>query len=82
MERPSAAFCNGKYRILEDFYDAEFLEHKTLEKKKTSKNGEYQADELDDSLIENNHEENSYPPNIKLMVSGETMCWRKVRRIL
>ena len=25
LERPSATFCNGKYSILGDFCDAEFL---------------------------------------------------------
>ena len=29
---------------------------------KSSNTGEYQPDELDDNLIENNHEECSYPP--------------------
>ena len=83
MERPSASFCNGKYSKLDDFCYAEFLAHDILEKK-PSKNDEYQPDELqpNDNLIENNHEECSYPPNIKLIVSVETMYCRKVRRIL
>ena len=53
----------------------------TLENK-PSKTGEYQPDELDDNLIENNHGECSHPKNTKLMISGKTMCCRKVRRIL
>ena len=55
-KRPSATFCNGKYSILHDFCYAEFLAYYTLENK-SSKTGEYQPDELDDNLIENNHEE-------------------------
>ena len=43
---------------------------------------EYQPDELDDKLIENNHEECTYPKKIKLIISGETKRGRKVRRIL
>ena len=40
------------------------------------------VDELDDNLIENNHEECSYTKKPKLMVSKETILCRKVRRIL
>ena len=47
--------------MLEDFCYAEFLAYYTPENK-SSKTCEYQPDELDDSLIENNHEECSYPP--------------------
>ena len=44
---------------------------------------EYQPDELDDYLIENNHEEFIPPPKkSKLMISGEKMRCSKVRRIL
>ena len=50
----------------------------------------YQPDELDFNLIENSHEEATYPApyiptppkKIKLMISGETMQCRKVRQIL
>ena len=34
---------------------------------------ENQPDELDDILIENNHEECSYSQKIKSMISGQTM---------
>ena len=61
MEIPNATFCNGKYIILDDLCYAEFLAYYTLENK-PNKTGEYQPDELDDNLIENNHEECSYPP--------------------
>ena len=61
MERPNATSCNGKYSILDDFCYAEFWAYYTLENK-PSKTGEYQPDELDDNLIENNHEECSYFP--------------------
>ena len=81
MERPSATFCNGKYSIVDDFCCVEFLAYYTLENK-PSKNRGYQPDEFDDYLIENNHEECFYPTKIKLMISGETMRRRKVRRIL
>ena len=39
---------------------------------KSSKTGKYQPDELDYNLIENNHEECSYPKKVKLIISGET----------
>ena len=81
MERPNATFCNGKYNILDDFCYAEFLAYYTDENKQ-SKTGEYQPDELDYYLIKNNHEECSYPKKIEFMVSGETMGYRKMRRIL
>ena len=81
MERQSAAFCNEKYIILDDFCYANFLAYYTLENN-SNKTSEYQPDELDDNLIENNHEECPYPPKIKLIISGETMRYRKVRRIL
>ena len=75
MERPSATLCNGKYIVLNDFCYAEFLAYYTAENK-TSKTCEYPPDELDYKLIENSHEEGSYPKKIKLMISGETtsMC--------
>ena len=58
-------------------------ERKILVKhQKVSKYYELIVDELDDNLIENNHEECSYPKKPKLMVSRETMLSRKVRRIL
>ena len=81
MERSNVTFCNGKYSILDDFCYAEFLAYHTLENK-LSKIDEYQPDELDDDLIENNHEECSYPLKIEFMISGETMLCRKVRLIL
>ena len=63
MERPSATFCNGKYIVLNDFSDAEFLAYYTLENK-SNKTCEYQTDKLNDNLTENNHEECSYPQKI------------------
>ena len=64
-----------------DFCYAEFLAYYTL-KNKSNNSCEYQPDELDDRLIEKNHEESSYPKQIKLMISGERMWCHKVRRIL
>ena len=78
MERPSATFCNGKYRVSNDFCCAEFIANYTLE----NKTCEYQPDELDDNLIENNHEECSCLTKFQLMISGETIRCHKVRRIL
>ena len=66
MERPSATFCNGKYRVLNGFCYAEFLAYYMLENK-SNKTCEYQPDELDDNLIENSHEERSYAKNTKLI---------------
>ena len=84
MQRPSAAFCDGKYSILDNFCYVEFLAYYLLENI-SNKTGEYQSDELDYNFIANKHEEYSYtppPPKIKLMISGETMRCQKVRRIL
>ena len=81
MERRNATFCNGKYNVLNDFCYAEFLAYYTLENK-SNKISEYQPDELNDNLIENNHEECSYPKKIKLIISGDKIRCRKVRRIL
>ena len=81
VEIPSATFCNGKYSALNYFCYAEFLAYYTLENK-LSNSCKYQPNELDDSLIEKNHEECSYPKQIKLMISGERMQCHKVRRIL
>ena len=78
MKWPNATICNEKYSILNYFCDAEFLAYCRLETK-ASKTYDYQSD---DNLIEKKHEECSYPPIIKLMISGETMQCRKVRRIL
>ena len=78
MKRPIATFCNGKYSVLNNFYYTEFLACYTLENK-LSKTCEYQLDEFDDSLIEDNHEECSYPQQNELMISGETMRCHKVK---
>ena len=44
---------------------------------------EYQPDNLDDNLIDKNHEDCSYlKKEIKSKTSGETMKCRKVRRAL
>ena len=81
IEIPNATFCLGKYRALNDFCCAEFLAYCTLENK-SNNTCDYQPDELDHNLTENNHEECSYPKQIKLMNSGEKMQCCKVRRIL
>ena len=81
MERPSATLCNGKYSILNDFCYANFLSYCTPVNK-SSNTGEYHPDELNEYLLEDDHEECSYPQKIKLMISGETMPCRKVRQIL
>ena len=77
----TTAPLNGKCSGLNDFCYAEFLANYTLENKSSS-SCEYQSNELDDSLIEKNHEETSYSKQIKLMISGERMQCFKVRRIL
>ena len=81
LERASAIFCIGKFRILNDFCYAEFVAYYTLENKSNKACG-YQPEELDDNLIEINHKEFSYPQTIKLMISGKTMPCRKVRGVL
>ena len=58
MKRPCATFCNWKHSILDNVGYVEFLAYYTLEKK-SSKTCDYQPDELDDNLIENNHEQSS-----------------------
>ena len=56
------------------------LAYYTIENK-SSKTCEYQPGKSDDNLIEYNHEEHSYTPQIKLMISEETMQCHKVRRL-
>ena len=80
MKRPNAIFCYGKYCVLDYFCFAEFLAYCTLENK-SSKTCEYQPDGLDDNLIENNHEECSYPKKNQIDISGKIMRCRKVRKI-
>ena len=70
MEKPSASFCNGKYSVLNHFCYVKFLAYYTLGSK-SDKTCEYQLDELDDNLIENKHEECSYPPKTNVMISGK-----------
>ena len=59
MERPSGTLCNGKYIVSNNVCYAEFLTYYTLENK-SNKACEYQSDELDENVIDNNHEECSY----------------------
>ena len=59
IERPNATFCHGKYSALNDFCYAKFLAYYTIESKPNN-TYDYQPDELNDNLIENNHEECSY----------------------
>ena len=63
MERPSATFCNGKYGVLNNFCFPEILACYILEKK-SNNISEYRPNESDDNLIENNHEECSYPQKL------------------
>ena len=65
MKRPSAKCCDGIYSILDNFCYAVFLACYTFEIK-SSKTSEYQLHELDDNLIENNHEEVYYPSEVKM----------------
>ena len=64
MERPSATFSEIKYRVLNDICYAGFLAYCTFENK-SNKTCKYQPDDLGDNLIENKHEECSYPKRIK-----------------
>ena len=83
MERPSATFYNGKYIVWDHFFTRKFYIFTQLTFSLTSsKTWEYQAHELVDSLIENNHEIFLIPPKIKLMYSEETMRCCIVRLIL
>ena len=81
VERPSAAFCNGKYSALNDFCYAECFAYYTLENK-SSNSCQHQPEELDETLIEKNHEDPSYPKQIKLMILGERIRCRQIRTIL
>ena len=76
LARPSVSFCAGKYSILGSFCFAEFTAYYSLIYKPKETN------EADGSLMEVNHENLSYPKNIKLMDSNEKMHCRKVRRVL
>ena len=81
VERSSATLYKGKYIIFEDFCYREFLGCYKIENK-SSKTCDYQWDELDDNLIENNHQECFYLPKIKSMISGERMSCLKARQFL
>ena len=59
-ERASATFYYGKYSILNDFSNTEFLAY-YVHINKSNKTCKYQPVENDDNLIENNHEECSNP---------------------
>ena len=48
---------NGKYSIFKDFYYAEFLAYYIFENKLNKTYEYHQLDELDDNLIDNNHEQ-------------------------
>ena len=80
MGRLSATFCSGKYSVLNDFCYAEFLAYYTLESE-SDKTYEYQPNKLDDSQIENNHEDCLYLTE-KKMILRETIQYHKVRQIL
>lgn len=81
MKRLSATFCNGEYSVFNGFSYAGFPAYWTL-KTKSNKTCECQPDELDDNLMENNHEEYSFPQEIRLMISVEIMKCRRIRQIL
>ena len=65
MERPSATSWNGKYSalnaVLYIFVTQTFPHMTDLKINKTCK---HQPDELDDNLVQNNHEECSYLKNL------------------
>ena len=68
--------CHYQKIILNYFCYAECLAYYSLENK-PSISCEYQPDELDDGLIQKNHEDFSYPNHIKLMISRERMWFAK-----
>ena len=83
IDRPDKLFLGGKYRILDDFCYAEFSAYYINDTNRLKdSDSEYQPDELQDKLIDNNHEENGYPKQIKLMKSKQVMRCRKVRKVL
>ena len=66
--------------ILWNFCYVYFLAYYTLENK-WIKTDENTPDEMDESLIQKNHKEYFYKPNIKLMISRETLRCSKVKQI-
>ena len=58
MERAGATLCNRKCSILQDFCYAKCLAYYALDNKSSK------TCELDDNLIENNHEECPYPQKL------------------
>ena len=59
MRIPNATFFKWKYSVSSNFCQAAFLSYYRLENQ-SNKAWEYHPHELDDNLIENNHEECSY----------------------
>ena len=70
-----------KIKYIRRFLLRTTFKHITHLKKESSNTGEYQPDELDDNMIENNHEECSYRKKSQFIILGEKMRCQKVKRI-
>ena len=80
MERPNATFCNGNSRVLNNFCLAEFSVYYTLENKST-KTCDISQTNLMIIWLRITMKSVLTPLKVKLIISGETMRCRKVRRI-
>ena len=81
LARPNCNYANGRYHSVNELCYAEFLRYYTLSHK--NNNSDCQPNELEDELVERNHELiGGYPSLIPLMDSNEKLKCRKVPLIL
>ena len=81
MIAQNALFSGGKYSALDNFCYSAFHPYYTINKKPDHSSW-YQPNEFKDKLIEENHEEHSYPKQIKLIKSQSKIRCCKVRRFV
>ena len=80
IDRPSQTFANGKFRILDSFFYAEFLRNYYIAPKPVE--NYCQPEELIDQVIERNHSPSPYPKVIPLMSSKEKLKCRQTEVVL
>ena len=74
IDRPNKTFLGGKCSILDDFCYAQFLAHYyVVSKLSEDLVNDSQPTVLQESLLESNHAVCTYPSNIPLMTSNETL---------
>ncbi|XP_066911415.1 uncharacterized protein [Clytia hemisphaerica] len=84
IDRPNITFSNGKYREIDYLCYAQFCSNYELDKKIDYAEliNDNQPNVLDDSVVEENHVENTLPKKIPLMNSKECLRCRKARKVL